>query len=351
VDNTQNIISFCSGYGGIELGIKRTGLPIRTVCYVEIEAFAQANLVAKIEQGKMDAAPIWSNLKTFDGRPFRGKVHGIIGGYPCQPFSNAGQRKGTEDPRHLFPYICEHIRTIRPLWCFFENVGGHLNLGFDEVYKSLRDLGYQVEAGLFTAAEVGAPHKRERLFILAKLVNLDSNGHIGYTEPTQESSRRRAEATTDTDGGELGNTKHNGLPTEPKLRGNETPSDQRRKEESIEAGESTGTDRPRNVQGVSGGTSRSEQLADPSSKRSQAGLPEQGQRQEGQPEVTHYDCDRWPARPGQPQYDWEEPRTVKSGMGRTIDGFASRVDELRLLGNGVVPQTAELAFRTLWNKI
>ena len=109
MDNTQNIISFCTGYGGIELGIKRTGLPVRTVCYVEIEHFCQANLVAKIEQGKMDAAPIWSNLKTFDGKPFRGKVHGLIGGYPCQPFSNAGvmhgHRKGTEDPRHLWPYM------------------------------------------------------------------------------------------------------------------------------------------------------------------------------------------------------------------------------------------------------
>ncbi|MCK5616299.1 hypothetical protein KAR91_81305 [Candidatus Pacearchaeota archaeon] len=59
---------------------------------------------------------------------------------------------------------------------------------------------------------------------------------------------------------------------------------------------------------------------------------------------------RWPARPGQEQYPWEKPRTVKSGMGRTVDGFKSKVDELRLLGNGVVPQTAELAFRTLWEK-
>ncbi len=167
VDNTQNIISFCTGYGGLELGIKRTGLDVRTIVYVEIEAYAVANLVAKIEQGQMDAAPIWTDIKTFDGKPFRNKVHGILAGYPCQPWSNAGKRAGTDDPRHLWPYIEEHIRTIRPVWCFFENVSGHLSLGFDEVFKSLRDLGYKVEAGLFTAAEVGQGHIRERLYILA----------------------------------------------------------------------------------------------------------------------------------------------------------------------------------------
>jgi len=407
VDNTktQNIISFCTGYGGIELGIKRTGLDVRTVAYVEIEAFAVANLVAKIEQSQMDAAPIWTNLKTFDGRPFRDRVHGIIGGYPCQPFSNAGQRKGTEDPRHLFPYICEHIRTIRPLWCFFENVGGHLNLGFDEVYKSLRDLGYSVEAGLFTASEVGAPHKRERLFILAVtsgfgtgdyfreidgrcgpemlrqgngqartggITSAGGDGELAYSERCghggrtlqgpngvqrqefQQDKQERDEVWCETSGcgrDELGNAEHDGLSTESKLRGNEAPSDQRGEEESLKAGKPTGTNRPTDVPSVQGSTVGSEQLADTSCERSQAGLPKQGQRQEGQPEVTHYDCDRWPARPGQPQYDWEEPRTVESGMGRTVDGFKSRVDELRLLGNGVVPQTAELAFRTLWNKI
>ena len=169
MDNTKqlNCISFCSGYAGFELGLKRVIPNVRTVAYVEIEAFAVANLVAKMEEDKLDVAPIWTNLKTFNGRPFRDRVHIFTGGYPCQPFSHAGSRKGTSDPRHLWPYIRHHISTIRPLCCIFENVAGHVTLGFDEVYKDLRALGYSVEAGLFTAAEVGAPHKRERLFILA----------------------------------------------------------------------------------------------------------------------------------------------------------------------------------------
>ena len=130
VDNTQNIISFCTGYGGLELGIRRAGVDVRTIVNVEIEAFCCANLVAKTEEGRMDNAPIWTDLKTFPAREFRGKVHGLIGGYPCQPFSSAGKRQGEKDPRHLWPYILKHIRAIGDVqWCFFETVSyTHLTL-------------------------------------------------------------------------------------------------------------------------------------------------------------------------------------------------------------------------------
>ena len=153
MDNTQNVISFCTGYGGLELGIRRAGVDIRTVCNVEIEAFAQANLVAKIEEGRMDNAPIYSDLKTFPASIFRGKICGVIGGYPCQPFSSAGKRKGEEDPRHLWPYIRKHVRTIRPLWCFFENVRGHVTMGLWRVLSDLEEDGYRTEWGLFSAEE------------------------------------------------------------------------------------------------------------------------------------------------------------------------------------------------------
>ena len=151
MDNTQNIISFCTGYGGIELGLRGAGVDVRVVCNVEIEAFVQANLVAKIEEGRMDDAPIFSDLKTFPAEIFRGKVHGLIGGYPCQPFSSAGQRKGEDDPRHLWPYIRQHVRAIRPVWCFFENVRGHTTMGLWRVLSDLEEDGYRTEWGLFSA--------------------------------------------------------------------------------------------------------------------------------------------------------------------------------------------------------
>jgi DNA (cytosine-5)-methyltransferase 1 len=297
VDNTQNIISFCTGYGGIELGLRRAGVDVRTVCNVEIEAFVQANILAKTEEGRMDNAPIYSDLKTFPARIFRGKIHGIIGGYPCQPFSSAGKRKGEKDPRHLWPYIREHVRAIRPVWCFFENVRGHTTMGLWRVLSDLEEDGYRTEWGLFSAEETGAPHQRIRCFILA---------HTASREPRQSQARN---------GG----------------------------------------------QDIGGGS-----------------------------EDT-----RWPARPGEEQYEWEEPRVVgntasgrsqldklqkqngqqsevfrqgydeartvteaQSELGGAVDGSAcgvdataNRVDRLRLLGNGVVPQTAEIAWKTLWEKL
>jgi DNA (cytosine-5)-methyltransferase 1 len=139
----------------------------RTVCYVEREAFASSTLVARMEDEALDKAPLWSDVTTFDGGPWRGKVHILAGGYPCQPFSFAGLRKGENDPRHLWPHIGRIIEELDPEWCFFENVEGHMSLGADAVFRDLQRLGFTVKAGLFSALETGASHIRRRLFIVA----------------------------------------------------------------------------------------------------------------------------------------------------------------------------------------
>ena len=164
-------ISLCSGYEGLGLGLKRAIPNVRTVCYVERETYAVANLVAKIKEGKLDDAPIWDDLATFDPKPFEGMVHIIHGGYPCQSFSVAGKRLGTKDPRWVWPHIERIIEAVEPVWCIFENVPGHLSIGLPEVYCSLRNMGYSVEAGLFSAAECGLCHQRKRLYILAHAEN------------------------------------------------------------------------------------------------------------------------------------------------------------------------------------
>ena len=135
MDNTKQFttIEWCAGYGGIHLGLKRAIPNLRVIAYGEIEAFAVANLVAKMEAGLMDAAPIWSDLKTFPCEDFRDRVDLLVAGYPCQPFSAAGKRLGTDDPRHLWPHIARSIRVIRPRMCFFENVEGHISLGLREL--------------------------------------------------------------------------------------------------------------------------------------------------------------------------------------------------------------------------
>lgn len=167
MDSFTNVLSLCSGGGGLDLGFRLAVPYSRTVCYVENEVTACGVLAARMEEGKLDDAPIWTDLRSFDGAAWRGVVDCIIGGYPCQPFSNAGKRLGAADPRHLWPSVSTIVRDVQPEWCFFENVGAHLRLGFPEVARDLHEMGYQVAAGLFTAEEVGAPHKRERLFILA----------------------------------------------------------------------------------------------------------------------------------------------------------------------------------------
>ena len=124
-----------------------------------------------MEDKTMDAAPIWTDLRTFNGKPWRGKVDCITAGYPCQPFSVAGKQQAenakafseanlcaspkgwnsatAKDPRHLWPEVYRIVQEIQPSTCFFENVGGHLRLGFEQVHDDLCRLGYSVKAGLF----------------------------------------------------------------------------------------------------------------------------------------------------------------------------------------------------------
>ena len=160
-------LSLCSGAGGLDLGLVLACPGYRAVGYVEREAYAAAVLVARMEDAALDRAAVWDDVATFDGRPWRGAVDIVAAGYPCQPFSVAGRRLGAADPRHLWPHVARIIGEVEPPFVFLENVAHHLRLGFPEVAGDLVGLGYRLAAGLFTAAEVGAPHRRERLFILA----------------------------------------------------------------------------------------------------------------------------------------------------------------------------------------
>ena len=180
VDTTEElptVLSFCSGYGGIERGLDLAGVNHRVIAFVEIESYAIANLVSKMESGQLPPAPIYTDLKTFPGHLFRDAVDIITGGYPCQPFSTAGMRKGKEDPRHLWPCIRQHISAIRPIRCFFENVQGHVSLGLSTVISDLEEDGFKSTFGLFSANEVGAPHERKRVFVMA-----DSNNTFSKRE-------------------------------------------------------------------------------------------------------------------------------------------------------------------------
>lgn len=295
VDNpfkSPAVISFCPGILGIERGLKRAGVHPRVVAYVEIEAFIIANLVAGMEAGILDPTPIWTDAKTFDARPFRGRVHGIIGGYPCKPFSVIGKQNGEEHEQHIWPNIYAAADIIRPLFCFFENVVNHLHIGYATVKADLEGLGYTVKEGIYSAEEIGAPHRRERLFILA------------LAHPEKFAQRKQADKTNSiTAGREAWN-------------------------ELICGSSIVGNAIGQGLQGFTGNGSRKEGWQKPTGSISKASFP-LGQ--------------------GYEQHSWEAPR-VESGLGSTIDGYNFREDLLRALGNSVVEQTAELAFIDLLKK-
>lgn len=407
VDPTEEspaIVSFCTGIRGIERGLERAIGAIRTVCFVEIEAFICENLACQMEAGLLDPAPIWTNLKTFPASIFRGHVEGIIGGYPCTPFSLAGLRKGEDDERHLWPFIRNHVESIGPLWCFFENVDDHLTMGFDTVYKDLRALGYQVEVGIYSAEEAGAPHERQRIFILAvhhsgidrfkqkyavpagwdrpqrpgKVGNalfhrnggrnhireirghsLQAPGPGAVADPESPKCHVSGQSwgrwTRPADKG--------GILAYPSKQGLQEPGPGRKRKPGTKKG--TGLD--------GGSEQRGRKLAYAKQSGSQGGHyePQGGPQPNAGPvcsPVAYSDIwrsqsglsagmgrvqeldERWPAGPG-PQYDWEHPRTLtrqaESEVGLSIDGYNFREDILRALGNSVVEQQCQIA----WNDI
>jgi len=121
-----NLIEFCAGYCGIGIGLKSVVRDLRTIAYVEREAYGVANLVSKIEEGRLDAAPIWSDLLDFPYGKFRGLVDIATAGIPCQPHSYAGLRKGGGDERFLFDDWLRGLQQMRPRCIFIENVEGLL---------------------------------------------------------------------------------------------------------------------------------------------------------------------------------------------------------------------------------
>ena len=169
---TYNSISVCSGNGGMDAAL-RTIIPVRTVCYLENEIAQSAVLARRMADTppSLDAAPIWSDVKTFNPGPWRGKVDIVTGGFPCQPFSVAGAHRGEDDPRNLWPDVARLVRGIRPPDIFFENVPGILEYYFDKIRPELSSMGYEITEGLFSAeVDAGASHRRQRLFIMAHTI-------------------------------------------------------------------------------------------------------------------------------------------------------------------------------------
>jgi len=151
--------SLCTGYGGLDMAVEAY-FNAEMVWCAENDKYASALIEQRFNKPNLgDIKQIdWDTVKPIDI---------LTAGYPCQPFSHAGQRKGTEDERHIWPYIIKAISTLRPKYIILENVRGHLSLGFSTVLANLTQIGYDARWQIVRASDVGAPHQRARIFIIA----------------------------------------------------------------------------------------------------------------------------------------------------------------------------------------
>lgn len=153
-----------AGIGGFGLAGEWAG--IETVCQVEIDPFCQKVLAKNFPNAQRH-----DDIHTFDGTAWRGRVDIVSGGFPCQPYSHAGKRNGNNDDRALWPEMLRVIREVEPAWVVGENVAGLLSMDggrvFDGIVSDLENAGYTVEAFVIPACAVGAPHRRDRVWIVA----------------------------------------------------------------------------------------------------------------------------------------------------------------------------------------
>jgi DNA (cytosine-5)-methyltransferase 1 len=167
----MRVLDLFSGIGGFSLAAHWAGM--QTAAFCEIEPFCQ-----KVLKKNFPGVPIYDDVRAITKEQLEkdGVIDGdraagagidlVTGGYPCQGESLAGKRRGNADERWLWPEMYRIIRELRPAWVLGENVAGHISLGLDEVLSDLEEAGYKTRVFVFPAVSIGAPHKRERTFII-----------------------------------------------------------------------------------------------------------------------------------------------------------------------------------------
>jgi DNA (cytosine-5)-methyltransferase 1 len=188
-----NGLSLFSGCGGIDLAIREY---VRPIIYCEKERFAQGILLSRMDDGVIPFAPIWDDVTTLDANQFKGMVDLVYGGFPCQDISEAGKGAGLAGKRSsLFKEIVRICQESTPLFIFLENVSAIRTRGSIEVQEDLASIGYDTRWLTLSASEVGANHKRERWFCLAKKKEIMaySEGHgINISKNCDEQERKNS---------------------------------------------------------------------------------------------------------------------------------------------------------------
>lgn len=209
----MNELSLFTGAGGGLLGTHLLGW--RPVGYVEWNEYCQRVIAARIADGYLPAAPIFTDVREFvqsgAAEQYRGIADVVTGGFPCQPFSVAGKQQAADDERNMWPATRDVIRIVQPASVLLENVPGLISCGYlGTVIADLAALGYVGQWGVIGAADAGAPHRRDRLWIMAhaKSVQRDGSKHYGfrYLEGARENFGRLCESGNGSDCADVANS-------------------------------------------------------------------------------------------------------------------------------------------------
>ena len=296
-----NELALFAGAGGGILGSHLLGM--RTVCAVEWDAYAACVLVARQNDGCLPPFPVWDDVRTFDGRPWRGRVDVVSGGFPCQDISAAGKGAGIDGERSgMWAEMARIIGEVRPRHVLVENSPMLTSRGLGRVLGDLAALGYDARWGVLGACDAGAPHRRDRIWVVADSTEVLRDG--------------RGDDARGGMGGQV---------SEPRDGAGEAPvadADQGGR------GRRTGEQRPRGRLEPADGSATGNV---PNADRER--LKERQPAESGASQHATAECRGW----------W----SAEPDVGRVAHGMAARVDRLACLGNGQVPAVVRLAWQRL----
>jgi len=328
----MNELALFAGAGGGILGSRLLGW--RTVCAVEFDPYARDVLLARQNDGCLEPFPVWDDVRTFDGRAWRGVVDVVSGGFPCQDISAAGQGAGIAGEKSgLWSEMARIICDVRPRYAFIENSPMLTSRGFDRVLCDIASMGFDAEWGVVGAHHAGAPHKRDRIWILA----CDAHSHSESVVTLDDEAPRLS--------GVAANAQRIKLWDESRRR-----HGKKRQGASQFANDGTkefvaDAQFKRLERAAGGGDDRARrQAVEPSGGGSAQFVADaDGAQCERDERAIQSDAEHADAR----RAGWWQ---TEPDVGRVADGVAARMDRLRCIGNGQVPSVAALAWRTLINQ-
>ncbi len=350
----MNELALFAGAGGGILGGHLLGW--RTVCAVEWEPYPASVLVARQNEGILPPFPIWDDVQTFDGRPWRGSVDVVSGGFPCQDISVAGKGAGIDGERSsMWRHMARIIDEVRPRFAFVENSPALIRRGLARVIGDLAEIGYDCRWCVMGADDVGAPHRRKRIWVLA------------YPVSTGERGRQR-ESEIKGDALAYHYMQSRGLPEQSWQESSKTVGGCEMVAYANEIGRQYIGDNCTTKQGNPTVGGSRENMADPGYLRGRVWaepskqeptkitrrcevVPYPISKRQPRPREHWFASD--PAEKREGETDHAESKRldriwgIESRLGRVAHGVAHRVDRLKAIGNGQVPAVAAAAFRYL----